>query len=485
MKIKYIMITLLSLFISQILLSQNVSINGENNAKFIHRTVTDSLKNYFENELKLRLDYKYFAFGMTFKAELPKYDQYQAIGELNPNQVSYEWTDRYAQVNYDKLFLKAGTIEESFGAGIILRSWNDTDLDRDKRLEGAQAKYQLDNYNVSAVYGVLKNDVQDINIHKNDIVAGIDFEMRPLDILTFGASSVQYKQKDIITNNQYTHYNLYGSRVNLMTNYFELYTEYTELRREHNLQDNFRGYALYSVNSIYFGDFTLSSGYKRYNRFSYALSDLPTLNHYDELLSSYAVIDFEEGLLGEIRYIPNMDNQYLISYAESWNKNFTARHSNLFAEYKKNFNTYSLTLDFELLEKKQDDLSQWEKEIKPTVYLDFYNFKIPTLTKLSWSYLSEEHFNIEKQKHTPYLQLDLKLNKKFAVSVFSEYEFTGKDDFGKNSAWIGTELVTSISDHSEIKLFLGKEKGGKVCRNGVCQFQAPFEGLRLSLNTRF
>ena len=179
-----------------------------------------------------------------------------------------------------------------------------------------------------------------------------------------------------------------------------------------------------------------------------------------------------------------MNNQYLVSYAESWNRNFSVRHSNLFLEYMKNLQNVTIILDYEQLEKKQDKLSIWEKESKPSVSMGFFNLSNPILTKFSWSYTEEQHFEVDYQKHKPYLQFDISFNR-VSVSVFSEYEFTGKDDFGKNSMWLGSELVTSIADHTEVKLFLGKEKGGKVCRNGVCQYQAPFEGLKLSLTTRF
>jgi hypothetical protein len=69
--------------------------------------------------------------------------------------------------------------------------------------------------------------------------------------------------------------------------------------------------------------------------------------------------------------------------------------------------------------------------------------------------------------------------------VIGEYEFEEWEDFGKKSMWIGSELKTSLSHNTELKLFAGKEKGGKVCRNGVCKYQSPFEGLRVELSTSF
>lgn len=487
MNVKKITVIFLLIFATYTLKAQNhVNISGENNATYIYRTAKDSLKNYFEDELKLRLDYKNFTFGMTFKADLPKYDKYQATEELHPNQINTEWTDRFVQLNYDNFRIKAGTIEEAFGAGLILRSWNDTDLERDKRLEGAQAHFIFNNIKIASVYGALKEDIPEQLINQNDLIAGADIEVRALSSLTIGYSVVQYKQKNILTNKQsYTHWNVFGGRVSYLTDLFDIYTEYSELRRVHNIPNTQIGSAIYSSANIYLGKLTLSSGYKRYSRYQYALSDLPTLNHYDELLYSYADIDFEEGLMGEIRYTPDFDNELVVNYAESWNRDFKVRHSNLFTEYRRNFSNFTITLDYEHLEKKQDNNYIWEKELRPSVSLDLFEFYKPMTIKFLWSYNEEEHFQNEKSYHKPYLQIDSRITNNLSIAVFGEYQFNDWDQFGDNSIYLGTEFVTAIARHTEVKLFIGKEKGGKVCRNGVCQFQAPFEGLRLSLSTKF
>ena len=51
--------------------------------------------------------------------------------------------------------------------------------------------------------------------------------------------------------------------------------------------------------------------------------------------------------------------------------------------------------------------------------------------------------------------------------------------------WANMEVKYPILEGSDIVLFAGKEPGGKVCRNGVCRYVAPFSGLRVELSTIF
>jgi hypothetical protein len=424
---------------------------------------------------------------MTFLAQLPRYDQFNATEELHPNQIHTEWVDRYVQLNFDELKLTAGTLEESFGSGLTLRAWNDRDLDKDKRLEGASFVYSFDDIQIKGVYGTLKNDVSVDNISNSDLFLGVDVDYRAFDFMRLGTTIGQYKQKNLLTNRDYIHKNVHGGRVNFMFDRFDVSSEYSELvvTNDSFRQESKNGTAFFVRTNVYFDKHTISGGYKRYNRYHYQLADLPTLNHYDELLSSFADVDFEEGLQGEIRWKPDSDNEILVSYAESWDRSYNARHANLFVEYKRSFDSFDTTLDYEHLEKLDGSLNSWEQERRPSISVDFYELSRPVILKFVWGLHSEKLFEAMTSYHRPSFQIDTKLFENLSVSVSAEYQFADWDEFGKKSIYLGTEIVTSISDHTDIKLFAGKEKGGKVCRNGVCLYQSPFEGVRLTLNTRF
>ena len=490
-----LLLTILSLFIFTlpIFAQSDINISGDNSLTYIYRTVKDSLNSYFQNETSVRVDFKNFTFGMTFLAELPKYDKFEAKEELHPGDLNTEWVDRFVQLRYDDLLVRVGTVEEAYGAGLVLRSFRDTDLNRDKRLEGARVNYTFENLKLSGIYGALREDIGVQGIRKNDLVIGVDADLKPLDFLILGASAVQLKQYEMKESRKYTHTDIYGGRMNLMFDMFDVSTEYAHMIQSYNALDSRPGSAFYITTNMYMGIFTLTGSYKNYLRYNNPLADLPTLNHYDELLSSYAdlVNDTEEGVQGKLVFIPDFDNEFLLDYAESWNKNFTVRHSNFFGEYKRNFSSLTASFEYEHLEKIDKNLQTWEQELRPAVNIDLYSMAKPTIVKFLWSITSDESFDssvfdtIKKSHHKPYLQVDTKFHERLAVSISAEYEFKDMDDLVKNRVYLGGEIVTSISQHTDVSLFLGKEKGGKVCRNGVCQFQAPFEGIKFSLNTRF
>lgn len=493
-KYNYLLILLIFSLISSLLIAQEAEepeikqliIKGDNQLKYIYRAAEDSLKNYFTNELKFSLNYDKFTFGMTFIADLPKYDQYSAIDELNPSQVSYKWDERYVILKQDPYYFQAGTFEEAFGAGLVLRAWNDSDNDRDKRLDGALVRYNPENLMVKFVYGALRNTISDQQIFENDIVTGVDAEYKLMQGLKLGASALQYKQQNAISSYQdYTHRNIYALRSSFINTLTDINAEFAEIRYEHNTQMDKNGYAFYVTNNIFIDQFTITSGYKKYHRYYYTLSDLPNLNHYDQLLSSIGSLETEEGLMGEVRYIPNLSHEMAVHYSEAWNQNFKIRFANLFAEYKYNTDNYSIQTEFEQIETKDDPANSWEKEIHPTITFDFYSLSMPLTIKTKWGVKDLKHGGDEINKHEPYLQFDVKLNEATSISVIGEYEFEEWEDFGKKSMWIGSELKTSLSHNTELKLFAGKEKGGKVCRNGVCKYQSPFEGLRVELSTSF
>ena len=106
-----ILFTAVSMFAMGALYAQsNIIISGDNTATYIYRTEKDVLNNYFENQFRLRLDQRIFSFGMTFRAELPRYDNVEPVNKLHPEDIHTEWDERFVQLNYDNFRLKAGTI---------------------------------------------------------------------------------------------------------------------------------------------------------------------------------------------------------------------------------------------------------------------------------------------------------------------------------------------------------------------------------------
>ena len=89
----------------------------------------------------------------------------------------------------------------------------------------------------------------------------------------------------------------------------------------------------------------------------------------------------------------------------------------------------------------------------PGATVDFYNFMLPLTVKAKWGVKKQKQGEDDITLQQPFLQADVKLNSWLAFSIISEFEFN--DDV--SDTWLGAELKTNISEHSELKLFAGEK----------------------------
>lgn len=490
MKKLYFLI-LLSLIILTSLSAVEVRISGLNSLNYVYRAAEDSLYHFLYDKFSFNLFYGDFTFGMKFIAELPRYDTFRKIEDLNNNDLNLQWDERYLAYQSSGFRILGGTFEEAFASGLVFRAFQDEDFDIDSRLEGIQLRIQKDDLNLKAVYGGLPSEIPGKE-DKTDLAYGIDSEYRLSDFLTLGASVLGFRHIHE-TNNQYSLYNLIGSRLGLNLNSFELSAEYALMqedadKKEFTFQKAQEGYAFYTNISAYLGKFTLAGAYKRYDEFNFRLHDLPTVNYSGEPLTenpSNPIGYDEEGLQGELRFVPNFTHEFLVNYAEGWNSNFKLRQSDLHTEYRHHFPSFSLTAEYSHLELLDEIINQWQKKIKPALGLDFTLYNWPVYTRLEYEIIAETHGQNDKTYHEPLIQADIQFAD-FGLSLIAEYRFQeGEDDVMSNPLYLGAEISSQIYNHSYLKVFAGREKGGKICRNGTCRYVSEFEGIRIELETSF
>ena len=128
---------------------------------------------------------------------------------------------------------------------------------------------------------------------------------------------------------------------------------------------------------------------------------------------------------------------------------------------------------------------RWDKEMTPHFEIDFLLNGKPMLTKLEWKKPQYDTYGNEHGYYEPLFQIDYGFYKNFSVSVLTSLKYNDDSEISKAKGKIGMEIFAPVWDHTDIRFFVGSEKGGKVCRNGVCNYQSPFDGVRLDLTTRF
>ena len=475
---------LLLLLISFTLLSaQNVLfVNGSNEAKFIYRTVEDSLHTYFNDTFGFNLAYRNFGFGMKFIAELPKYstEQTELLDELDSNRLELGWQELYASYEKDAWKIYTGITEESFGNSIVFRSYKDLEFDIDNRLESFLFSYN-DVFKLKAIYGAIENPA--IN-GKYDLAYGTDLQSPNFQGLSLGASAMAFR--NLLTTNIYNQRTVFAGRLNYATEYIDLQAETAVSKLYHQPGiDTKSGKAIYVNGSYYFGPVTLGGAYKQYDKFQYRLNDLPTANYHNETLSDASATGEDEigwQVFGTVSFTDGLD--FTADYAEAFNSDKIKKMNDAFFALEYSGNSFSLLTSYSHIEKVDESSNSWQQDLIPALQTNFTWLKIPVQIQAEYKKVSKQRQEAESEHYEPKLQTDFTF-KKLSLSLCAQSNWEEISEIFDSRYWASAQIKFPLFEHSDIILFGGKEAGGKVCRNGICRYVAPFEGLRVELNTRF
>ncbi len=492
------LLSLMVLLIALPLAAQNtLSLNGLNEAKFTYRAAEDSLKVYFRDSFAFNLAYRNFGFGMKFIAELPKYStsQSEMIGELAPGNLDLGWKELYVNYQKDAWLIHAGTMEETFGSGMMFRSFEDIEFDRDNRLTGFKLGYD-DVLRLKALYGAITSP---LNASAQDISYGIDAEYPVLPELTL--ASTLLSARDLTATNFYSQTDIIGGRAKyskgILTASAEIGTRHL-FHRGSPLLQSVRGFGAYATADVSFDSWQAGIAGKYYDQFQMRLQDLPLANHHSETLADNQASGVDEqGLQGWATWYPLSSVTFNVDYAEAWNAEWTKRMNDLYAALEISRDNDIYILSYSHIEKKGSDpnslgqrVHYWQREITPAVSAAVTMFRRPVTIAGEFKLVDKDHYiasladYLLEGHYEPKLQVDVVLPK-WSLSVGAQSQW---EDFGAlmdSRYWLNAEARIPLLGHSDLLLFAGKEAGGKVCRNGVCRYVAPFAGMRAEISTRF
>lgn len=478
---KRYLLTFLLIASCLLLFAQNtLSINGLNEAKFIYRTAEDSLNAYFSDSFAFSLGYRNFSFGMKFIADLPKYstEQTELIDELSPNRLELGWKELYASYSKDAFTIHAGTTEESFGNGLVFRSYKDLEFDEDHRLDSFLFKYD-DEFKLKAIYGAIENPS---TVGSYDLAYGADLLSPAFYDVSLGASAIAFRN---LISTGYNQRDVFGTRLSASPGNLDLQVEAAISKLYHQPGNSKEGSALYANASYSFDMLTLGGAYKRYDGFQYRLQDIPLANHHSETLSdAQASGEDEEGFqaYGSLAF-----SDYLsltADYAEAWNSDKDLQMNDAYAslDWAKDSNMFGVS--YSHIEKLDDNLDTWQQDLIPAMQAGFKLFGKPIQIQGEYKLVTKQKHEVIAEHVEPKMQADLKFGK-LALSLGAQSHWKSPDELMNSRYWAAVEAKYPIYSHSDIVLFAGKEAGGKVCRNGVCRYVAPFQGIKVELNTRF
>lgn len=482
-------LVLFLLFCSFATAQESLRIGGLNEAGYIYRTAADSLNSYFRNSFAFNLSHRNFGFGMKFIAELPKYSTNQAelLQDIGGNDLALGWKELYAYYQKDAFKIHAGTISETFGNGIIFRSWEDLELDQDNRMDGFLLRYD-ENLKLKTLYAAIASPN---NSEKYDLAYGVDAQYPILSFFSLGASAMTQRSFTYVDplsqRDKYDQRDILGSRLELSYNNLEVFAEYAynELYYPNTDSGITKGDALYGGASFGIHPFLFGANYKKYDRFNYRLQDMPLANHHSEPLADDQASGMdEEGLQGFFEWAISDAISFKTDYAEAWNAAETKKMNDWYSalEYVASGKLY--TLEYSHVEKLDDLHSKWQIERTPVISAGFSPGGKSVSLKAEYKQVQKQIYDDETTYYEPKLQLDMKLGK-LALSVGSQTRWEEPTELMQSKYSTALELQYPVFEHSDLTFFAGKESGGKICRNGICRYVAPFQGIRAELRTRF
>lgn len=128
-----------------------------------------------------------------------------------------------------------------------------------------------------------------------------------------------------------------------------------------------------------------------------------------------------------------------------------------------------------------------EKQRINTVPAEFrYSFDKNYTLKVNFENQFVYNSNMTTKKDFLNELISLSVSKSPNLSATVSYEWTTSDEepTGKKS-WLLGEVSYKLNSTNSVTVSYGTERGGVRCTNGICRYVRPFEGFRLTVNSKF
>ena len=401
------------------------------------------------------------------------YELKHNMGDFNTTN---SLTQRYFGWEENGLSVHAGTFYKVFDRGLVLNTFQDDVTGVNKMLDGFLLNWRkkyIDIDALSATEGIGGG-------FGKHIIRGGRVKLKPINKFHLGGA---YVSRSFDSRQSLKQAN---ARINLdnIDGYIEYakryYTEFNIDDPENPLRKT--GDGTYANITAYYSNITGFFEYKNYIFLLYPeagyLNIPPAANKQDRLLQFEAVnIDGERGYRGNITVSWSDYWGFEADYAKAYSRDDSLSLALLEAyfEIRGNYyqdNTFHVGLDLFEFTRRDETKSEFEFSYNLG---DFNSIEIlgsmTTFEPIDSSSYTEKYLDITFS-HAPSLRL----------TVGGSLSDNLNSDDLKRMAHIE---LTLLLDNHDLVVFYGSQRGGLVCSGGLCTYHTTFEGLRVSLLSRF
>ena len=490
-------IILLAVLTAAVLSGADLRINAANTGGFWVFTDTAlQYKEHFEDKLKLNAAYGDLTLRSVFFVWFPSLPA-SLVESLT--YVDYTVAYRKAPVNF-----QYGRFYATFGRGMCLNQYLDEDFRVDNSLSGVKAEVELYKSKLTMLMGKPRNIFFEENKYKikNDMadqIGGVNLDIGLIPKTALGGRYVRINTRNDLEPGAFTE--LYGGNLGTSLGPFELYGEYA---RQMGCYPIYGG-RLSGSGMLFTGGFSIPrlGIMGQYMDFDSLGFPYGTTYRYNEppnpIKAGIGVtrgVD-EKGYGGTITFTP-FDQ---LSCEASHNRLFT--HDGSGGVYE----TVGKLIGHP--NEKMEILAQTEYIIRDSIEAIF---------------IGNQNVFYKKQELKPMLDLTYDLGPlyveagyemglynviAFVKGTYTDYDVSlavGKTEFmvltlkygwrdrtpewlvekiTREKSWPLAELSWDISNRHNLRILAGAMRGGVICTGGVCRFEVPFKGIRLTMTSLF
>ena len=485
---------------------------------------------YFENLTDVRLSFQQsLTLGFRLLADDPPEvgDSFQGIKR------------RFIEFRQDEFLLRAGNLNELFGQGLALNLFENRGFAYDTWMDGVKAGYHSKFFNVTILGGTI--DFRDSVIvarYEKYKLRGANLELTPVKGVAIGSSFIEANgiiPQFVTQKNVHAEIpELYGA---YRSKQFQAFLGYVH-KWVNVFEDksSSTGDAVYASLSYSGKGFGVVMDYKDY-RFDIrdpfdrldnarATRMLPFQNPpivqkehtYTLLTRALHQVDFNDEVGIQMEGFYSFSSETMLNV----NASIASRHD--YYDYNQTAFSFSRRVrENNFLPSLEDKLSPyWEVFTELEHYFESSSairLGIARRENLLFNDFTGAAFSHRQQATTVPVQFQYALTKEYSLIVQTENEFaydsyntlseryytqlltliftrspdvslslryeytTNKADPTGKQDWIIAEAGYTFGQAHTATISFGRERGGQVCSNGVCQYQLPFEGVRISLRS--
>jgi len=423
-------------------------------------------KRYFENWTDFYLKKDEWRVGFRYEIHTPPY----AFSQQEPGQGIYQ---RFIEYKNGGFTGTVGNFYAILGRGLVLRSYENRNLRWDTNLDGLKFDFK----HTYADILLLGGRMRDLTGKRYDeSIQGGEVRVKPFRQWHVGTTymvTTLTGRGEMQTGSAFTQLNFKNVK---------FYTEYA--MNDHPDRPK-KGRAAYASGNLLIESFSLSAEVKDYRHFrleeGLVYNNPPTVvrEHLFALLNRHQLVqdaNDEQGFLLEASY-PVVGTGIL-----TLNYNYTRNHDRL-KLYQEMYGQF----EWDYPEDWQWIWAAGREEDLEARYLNFVH-------SASWHFaehdavkviLEHQHSKIkltDRQFYSQMVTLSYSRSPKYTISLIGE---RSTDQTSDKKFWGGVQADWNVYGKTDLTIFAGSRREGKICAGGVCVQKPEFKGVEVTLSAKW